>query len=456
MQNRLFRIVLICGLLLAAVTAVWSQSRGKRPRYPNQTVPPASRPTPPAAPEENVQDQDPQEVLKTDTSLVTVPIVAVTNDGKYVPDLTQNEFSITEDGVKQEVAFFATVSAPFHVILVLDTSASTREKLGHIRRAAIAFVDQLQPGDRVKVISFDDQVRDLNDFTNDRALLRSAINRTESGQNTKVYDAVELALNSIRTIQGRKAIVLFSDGMDWHSDRASFEGTLRYLEEDGVLVYPIRYETRADTERLAREQAAEQTVPELPTREIINRPAPGTTAPTFPGEESTIPTSGQRKTTGPFGLPSAAEILRQRREAERQRDERDGRNQPRSDRLPGPHEPVGGPGVKPDFPTGSPRGTTRPDDSGIGPMLDRAYLTADSYLIELAGRSGGQLLRADTLGSLPDAFAKIAAELRTQYAIGYYPTNKERNGKLRKIKVDTTRKGVALRARPGYRTQGLD
>jgi len=84
-------------------------------------------------------------------------------------------------------------------------------------------------------------------------------------------------------------------------------------------------------------------------------------------------------------------------------------------------------------------------------MLDQLYLTADSYLGELANKSGGRLLRADTLGSLPDAFAKIAAELRTQYAIGYYPVNKARDGQYRKIKVSTTRKSVVVRARPGYR-----
>jgi Ca-activated chloride channel family protein len=86
-------------------------------------------------------------------------------------------------------------------------------------------------------------------------------------------------------------------------------------------------------------------------------------------------------------------------------------------------------------------------------MLDQLYLTADSYLAALASKSGGRLLRADTLGSLPDAFAKIAAELRTQYAIGYYPTNKAHDGQYRKIKVTTTRKGVVVRARPGYRAR---
>jgi VWFA-related protein len=83
-------------------------------------------------------------------------------------------------------------------------------------------------------------------------------------------------------------------------------------------------------------------------------------------------------------------------------------------------------------------------------MLNLAYLKADSYLEKLADKSGGRLLRADTIVSLPDAFAQIAAELRTQYMLGYYPLNKDRDESYRKIKVTTTRKNVAIRARPGY------
>ena len=445
MQAPLLRIVLICAFTIAAAIFVWAQSRGQRPRYPTQTKPPASRPTPPPV-EDNNDVQDPQEVVKTDTNLVTVPVIAVNSDGLYVPDLSKTEFGVEEDGVKQEVSFFATATEPFHVVLMLDTSASTREKLRAIRAAAISFVDQLQTGDKVKVISFDDQVRDHNEFTGDRAILRSAINRTEPGQGTKMYDAFDLALNSIRSIQGRKAIVLFSDGVDWYSDHATFDDTLRNLEEEGVIVYPIRYETRAETERLARQQQDEM-MPELPTRGVINRPAPGTTAPTFPSDDqTTVPTAGQTKPSGPFGLPPASEILRRRREAERERAEREG-GYPRTD---------GPPSAESRYP--GDRGSTAPpstrksaEDESIKAMLDLAYSKADSYLIALADKSGGRLLRADTLASLPDAFAQIAAELRTQYAIGYYPTNKNRDGTFRKIKVTSSRKGVKLRARPGYR-----
>lgn len=450
-----------------------SGSRPHRPVSPKVAAKPqpTAQPTPPLTPEatpepaaepgpESSPAQEQVETVKIDTNLVTVPVIATSIEGSYIPDLRQEELSISEDGEKQEVAFFATVSAPFHVVLLLDTSASTQDKLSLIQRAAVAFVEQLQGADRVKVISFDNDVRELSDFTNDRAALKGAIYKTVSGQGTKLYDAFELALSSIRTIPGRKAIVLFSDGVDWHSDQETFDSTLRRLEEEGVIVYPIRYETRDESERIARE-AGDDPVATLPTIGVIRGTPSGTTAPTFPSDEpDTVPTAGQRSKTGPLGLPTAAEIMRGRRQRDPDMD-----RFPSPDRLPpttGPTGRPGGGGADPrdglpdardgrDTTLPSSGGSRRRKDDSVNLMLDQLYLQADSYLIELANRSGGRLLRADTLGSLPDAFAQIAAELRTQYAIGYYPTNKARDGQYRKIKVKSIRKNVVVRARPGYR-----
>ena len=405
----------------------------------------------PGAPE----DAKEVETLKIETDLVTVPVIATDRNGLYIPDLLKNDFSISEDGVPQEIAFFATISVPFHVVLMLDTSASTQEKLGLIQQAAVAFVEQLQSRDRVKVISFDDQVRDLNEFTNDRTILKIAINRVRTGQGTKLYDAFALALSSLGRIQGRKAIVLFSDGVDYHSDYASFDGTLRGLDEEGVLVYPIRYSTREATERIARQQSDQ--APQLPTIGVIRTPPAGTTVPTFPSDEpSPIPTSGTRNKTGPFGLPLPEDILARRRESERERD-RDRETLPPHSLPPTSNcRPVGTDSRDswPDRgnePGGTPGSTSRRGQDSVGMLLDHLYSTADSYLKALADKSGGRLLRADSLRSLPEAFMNIAAELRTQYSIGYYPTNKARDESYRKIKVDSTRKNIAIRARPGYR-----
>jgi Mg-chelatase subunit ChlD len=398
--------------------------------------------------------QQPQDVetVKIDADLVTVPLIATDRNGTYVTDLKKEEFTITEDGVAQEITFFGKMAAPFHVVLMLDTSSSTKDKLKEIQQAAFAFVQQLQPVDRVKVISFDDNVKDLNEFTSDREILRAAIYGTKSGDGTKVYDAMDLAMNTLRQIRRRKAIVLFSDGMDWHSDKATFEGTVRFLDEEGVVVYPIRYDTRATTEKLAREQS-EQITPQLPTIDVVRRPSPGGTTPTtFPGGDP-VP-SGSPRNTGPLGLPTAGEIMRRRRDEER--------NRYPTGRDPAP---TGNPGeIPPDpndrnvrvptIPDSQPRTTTTrptsaPNDS-ISGVLDRAYSIADSYLKAVAEKSGGRLLRADTLKSLPDAFAQIAAELRTQYMLGYYPLKKERDERYRTISVTTARKNIVIRARPGY------
>jgi Mg-chelatase subunit ChlD len=405
----------------------------------------------PEAPED-AKDFD---TLKIETDLVTVPVIATDRNGLYIPDLLKNDFSISEDGVPQEIAFFATISVPFHVVLMLDTSASTQEKLGLIQQAAVAFVEQLQSRDRVKVISFDDQVHDLNEFTNDRTILKSAINRVRSGQGTKLYDAFALALSSLGRIQGRKAIVLFSDGVDYHSDYASFDGTLRGLDEEGVLVYPIRYSTREATERIARQQSDQ--APQLPTIGVIRTPPAGTTVPTFPSDEpSPIPSSGTRNKTGPFGLPLPEDIFARRRESERGRDRDRGTLPPdslppTSNRRPGGTDSRDSWPDRGNEPGGTPGSTSRRGQDSVGMLLDHLYATADSYLKALADKSGGRLLRADSLRSLPEAFMNIAAELRTQYSIGYYPTNKARDESYRKIKVDSTRKNIAIRARPGYR-----
>ena len=429
-------------VVLLALTAVFGQS--KRAGQPPQPQPPQPQPsaTPPPEPED-------LEKIVTDTELVTVPLIATSRDGLYITDLRQEEFKIKEDGIPQEIAFFGRVAAPFHVVLLLDTSLSTKEHLKQIQQAAFTFVQQLQSVDRVKIISFDDKVQDLNEFTSDRETLRAAINKTRSGDGTKVYDAVELAMNLLRPVQGRKAIVVFTDGVDWYSDRATFEGTVRYIDESGVVIYPIRYETRAATEQLAREQS--QGGPVLPTVDVIRKAPPsGTTAPTFPDGDG-VPTSGAKR-TGPFGLPLPEDIMRRRRDEERNRYPDPSRNPaPTGDpgEVPPERRDKTIPRVPDSRPTSTPTPTSREDESIKG-MLDLAYLKADSYLTTLADKSGGRLLRADTIASLPDAFGQIAAELRTQYMIGYYPLNKERDERYRKIKVETTRKNVVLRSRPGY------
>jgi VWFA-related protein len=365
------------------------------------------------------------------TNLIGVPVIVTDANGRYVSDLQQADFEIVEDNVKQNVVSFLPASAPLSVVLLLDTSVSTQEKLGDIRRAAQTFVDQLAKADRIKVITFDDQVRELSEFTADRAVIKKAIANIQPGYSTKFYDGMNVALEALREVGGRKAIVIFSDGVDYRSDYATEEGTLRSLEQDGVVVYPIRFSTRAAAERLAREQGGAPA-----EREIVRSNSPSRDS--VPGE---TPTSTPR--TGPLGLPSPEEILRRRREDPRNR-------RPTSDTPPGE---VGSdiPNGRPDPRVSSRSRERKPTDDPIKANLDRLYGTADTYLQAAADKSGGQLLRADDISTLPAAFSQIAAQLRAQYFIVYESANKARNDQFRTIKVSTARTGLTIRARAGYR-----
>ncbi len=200
---------------------------------------------PPATPVDNGPEEvDEGDVIKVNTTLVTIPVSVMDRDGRYIPNLRKEDFRLWEDNMEQKVAFFAAVDKPFSVVLMIDTSGSTRFRLEDIQDAAITFVNQLRHDDRVMVVSFDDQVRVLSDFTNDRGRLRDAIRRTSPGDGTKLYDAVDLVINqSLTNVQGRKAIVLFTDGVDTTSRNASYASNIRDAEELDALVYPIQYDT---------------------------------------------------------------------------------------------------------------------------------------------------------------------------------------------------------------------
>jgi Ca-activated chloride channel homolog len=190
------------------------------------------------------EEVDEGAVVKVNTALVTVPVSVMNRNGTFVANLSKEDFRIFENGVEQEVAYFAAVEKPFTVVLMLDTSASTWSKLGQIRDAAIAFVDQLRPDDQVMVVSFARGVTIKCEPTVDRHKIRKAIRETGRGMSTHLYDAMDkVMLKHLDRIQGRKAVVLFTDGVDATSSDATYEGTVRTAEELDALIYPVLYDT---------------------------------------------------------------------------------------------------------------------------------------------------------------------------------------------------------------------
>jgi VWFA-related protein len=184
------------------------------------------------------------DVIRTDTSLVTVPVTVMDRYGRYVPLLRREQFRIMENGIEQKIAYFATTSSPFSVVLLIDTSGSTQLRLDDIQDAAIKFVERLKPADRVMVMSFDDRIEVHCKATSDRNVIERAIRRTRTGGGTRLYDAVDDILRKqLRTIEGRKAVVLFTDGVDTTSHRASYDSTIRLAEESDAPIYSVDYDT---------------------------------------------------------------------------------------------------------------------------------------------------------------------------------------------------------------------
>lgn len=272
-MKRLSVFLLLLSLLLTSISLVFGQGRPRRvgeqtsapqtttqqsapqtttptkppvlggANYPNNQKPSAQPDQTPTGPEE----VDAGDVIKVNTTLVTIPVSVMDRDGRYVPNLQKDDFRIWEDGVEQEVAFFQSVDKPFSVVLMLDTSPSTQFRLEDIQDAAISFINQLRPDDRVMVVSFNDQIKILSEFTTDRVKLNRAVQRAHTDDGTRLYDAVDMVINQqLSRVQGRKAIVLFTDGVDTTSKRADFETNITDAQELDALIYPVQYDTSQD------------------------------------------------------------------------------------------------------------------------------------------------------------------------------------------------------------------
>lgn len=338
-------------------------------------------------------DPNAEEVLKIDTTLVTIPVTVLDRSGKFIPFLTKCDFHLYEDNVMQEIAEFSAVETPFNVVLLLDTSNSTSFKIEDIHDAAIAFTNQLRPNDRVMVVSFDSRITVHADFTSDRDVLRRAIQETHNGGSTRLYDAVEEVITRyLNPIQGRKAIVLYTDGVDTSSRRATERSSIEMVEESDVLVYPIEFDTFEGMRGMGGGRYPGGRYPGG------RNPLPNIWG--IPGTGSPYPPSRRRWPLTSWMTPPAPQI-------------QIGRGQGAGD-----------------------------------------YERAARYLNDLATHSGGTLYKGDSIISISSAFAKIADELRQQYAISYYPSNSAQDGSYRRLKVRVNQTAWVVKAKEGYRAQG--
>lgn len=188
-----------------------------------------------------------QATIRADVEMVSLPVVVSDQDGRRITGLKKEDFQVFENGVQQEIAGFGATDEPVDVALVLDTSGSTERKLAKIQNAAITFVHQLHPDDEVAIVSFADDVKLQSDFTIDRNRNEYGIKKTRSGGCTVEYEAVWLALEDVlKPVKERKALVLFTDGVDTCSSKASMKETLDLARETRATIYCVYYNTEDD------------------------------------------------------------------------------------------------------------------------------------------------------------------------------------------------------------------
>jgi len=157
---------------------------------------------------------------------------------KLVGDLTQANFTVFEDGAPQTIRDFLLEDRPITLAMVLDSSTSMRDAMPEVRQAGAAFVETLRPQDKALVIDFDDKVFLLQELTADHAALKEAVTSTEALGATSLYDALHAAFRKLKGIDGRKAIILLSDGDD-SSSQVAHERIVEEAKAQSVLLYAV-------------------------------------------------------------------------------------------------------------------------------------------------------------------------------------------------------------------------
>jgi VWFA-related protein len=264
----MYRVIGFFVILYVLIVSVAAQNPTPAPQVTPPRLRDLSRPNTPGAPilRDNTTTTRSQptptpagkagddEIIRITSDLVTTPVSVLDKMGRFIPNLKKKDFQIFDNGVQQQITYFQSSEMPFTVVLLIDISPSTKYKIDEIHYAALTFVNQLRAEDKVMVVAFDQRIRVLTEEpTSDKTKIYSAIYKANFGSGTSLYEAVGFVtdLDMIK-VTGRKAVVLFTDGVDTTSRMSSFESTLAGVQEVDALFYPIRYNTEQDNNPVVR------------------------------------------------------------------------------------------------------------------------------------------------------------------------------------------------------------
>ncbi len=256
------RFVCACAVLLAGVIAVPVAPTRAQGTATGQSAPAAPTPpapvgmlgqspsaSPPATP------QSTGTTFKSSTDLVTLNVTVTDLKEQYITGLTKDDFAVFDDGVPQQVTFFASTNVPLDLAIMIDTSASMADKMTFVHDAATKFAHTLRKSDRAEIIGFSDQASVLQPFTGDIALLDAAIDATAPHGSTALYTSLYVAIEDLARLgkkEGgvrRQAIVVLTDGEDT-SSLLTFDDLVDSAKRAGVAVYTISVVSPFDTKKL--------------------------------------------------------------------------------------------------------------------------------------------------------------------------------------------------------------
>jgi len=228
------------------------------------------------------QSTEPVDTLRIESNLVDLKVSVVSlNPRNPTTELQQNDFMVLEDGQPQDIAFFAAAETPFDLVLLIDLSQSSNNKLKLIRKSANRFVEATRPTDRVSIVGFANEAQLICPLTQDRRLLKKSIDNIQEPQGgTRFWDSLRYVLavlNANVNTTRRSALVVMTDGVDnalpdvfGEGSTTSFDTLLQIVRESDAIVFPIyldtedeeykRHRTPRSAFALAREQLGQLAV----------------------------------------------------------------------------------------------------------------------------------------------------------------------------------------------------
>jgi len=183
-----------------------------------------------------------QPIFRSSTRIVPVLTTVTDAQGRLVPDLEKDQFTILDNGKPQEISFFQNEVQPFTAVVMMDFSASMTASLDRLKSAAEQFVIRMLPEDKAQVGAFSDKIQFSGTFTADRDDLIGALNDLQFGNPTRLYDAIDQSIVELEGVEGRKVVLAFTDGDDTAS-RRSMGDALERARDNETMIYAVGLES---------------------------------------------------------------------------------------------------------------------------------------------------------------------------------------------------------------------